>query len=314
MNRINIICATDDNYAPYCGVMLTSLFENNKERRVNVYILIGTSLSVQNEDNLYKTAKKYGQEIQFCIVDGSLVDKFKIRGEDKKHLSMVTYYRLFTEELLPKEVDLVLYLDCDIIVDGNIGELFDMDWTDVAIGTVSDMCTEWDEYYKRLQYEKSVGYFNAGVVMMNLDYWRKHHMAKLCFDYLANNYERLENNDQDVLNVVMKDKKIALPVTYNYQIQFQMPYFFSTFPPNIKENILQTSSPKIIHYAAELKPWMAYYYSYPFYDLWQKYKKLSLWRYMPDQLPQAHKFVAFVKRYCLWPLGIMLKKPEIIEK
>ena len=311
---INIVCATDDNYAPYCGVMLTSAFENNKDRTIDVYIMIEKPLTAQNRDKLARLAKAYNHNIYYREVDSSLLDQYPIRGIGKTYLSSATYYRLFVETLLPQDVTLVLYLDCDIIVDGNIGELFDMDWTDVAIGVVPDMCTEWDVDYNRLGYDKSLGYFNAGVVMMNLDYWRKYHMAQQCFEYLENNYEKLDKNDQDVLNVLMKDMKRNLPMTYNYQIQLRMPYFFNTFSLQMQEDVCRTTSPKIIHYAAELKPWMAYYYSFPYYDLWQKYKKLSPWHYLSDQLPRTHKLVACVKRYCLWPLGIMLKKPEIIER
>lgn len=314
MNPINIVCATDNKYVPYCGVMLTSLFENNKEREVNVYIMIDNPLPEIETEQLSRLEKQYGKHIHFCTVDSSFFDKYPIRKKDKMHLSVVTYYRLLAEELLPQEVKQVLYLDCDIIVDGAIGELFDMDWTDIAIGAVPDMCTEWDAYYNRLGYEKSLGYFNAGVALMNLDYWRKHHIAKQCFEYLVNNYEKLDNNDQDVLNVAMKDLKRNLPVTYNYQIQLRMPYFFNTFSRKMQEDIRKTQHPLIIHYASELKPWMAYYYAYPFYRTWHKYKKLSPWRCMRDQLPKTRKFVAWVKRYMIWPMGLWLKKPELIKE
>ena len=170
MNPINIVCATDDKYVPYCGVMLTSLFENNKEREVNVYIMIDKPLSNDGAAKLALLGNKYGQQIHYCRVDSTFFDKYPIRGEDKKHLSIVTYYRLFAEELLPTTIRQVLYLDCDIIVDGSIGELFDLDWNNIAIGTIPDMCTDWDEYYNRLGYDKRDGYFNAGVVLINLDH------------------------------------------------------------------------------------------------------------------------------------------------
>lgn len=314
MNPINVVCATDDKYVPYCGIMLTSLFENNKEREVNVYIMIDKPLSEKGVQKLNQLEMQYGQHINYCMVDGVFFDKYPIKGAGTDYLSIVTYYRLFAEDILPLAVDKVLYLDCDIIVNTSIGELFDMDWNGIAIGGVSDMCVAWQEFYDRLGYDKSLGYFNAGVVLMNIDYWRKHHMAQRCFDYLMNNYEKLDNNDQDVLNVVMKNFKRTLPVTYNYQIQLRMPYFFNTFSTEMKEDILSTTSPKIIHYAAKLKPWMAYYYSYPFYKTWQKYKRLSPWKFMPDQLPKTRKPIAWIKRYMLWPLGIMLKKPELVEQ
>lgn len=310
---INIVCATDDKYVPYCGVMLTSVFENNKDRRVDVYVMIDKPLQERNQDRFAKLASRYGARISYCVVDKRFLERFPLKGDGIDHWSIVTYYRLYASELLPRSVDKVLYLDCDIIVDGSLKGLFDMNWDGVAAGVVPDMSTEWMEFYQRLGYDSSKGYFNAGVVLMNLDYWRKHNTGQQCLDWLANNYERVFNNDQDVLNVVLADKKKILPVTYNYQIQLRMPYFFNTFSKELKKDVLNTKHPVIIHYAAELKPWMAYYYSYPFNDVWHKYKKMSLWKNMSDALPAQRKPIAFVKRYILWPLGIKLKKPSIVN-
>lgn len=313
-SRIAIVCATDDNYAPYCGVMLTSVLENNKDREVSAYILIDKPLQEIQQKRFKQLSDKYSARIEFVLVDKSFFEKFPIKGDEKnvKHWSIVTYYRLYAEELLPKDVDKVLYLDCDIIVNRPLGELFDMDWEEYAVGAVPDMCTEWKEYYDRLGYDRSKGYFNAGVLFMNLEYWRTHGIGQKCVDFLANNYDRIFNNDQDVLNVITKDCKRNLPVSYNYQMQLRMPYFFNTFGEEMKKDVVETNSPHIIHYAAELKPWMTKYYFYPFNEEWHKFKKLSPWRDIRDQLPKERRFVGFIKRYFLWPLGIMVKKPTMV--
>lgn len=314
-SKIAIVCATDDNYAPYCGIMLTSVFENNRDREVSTFVLIDNPLREEHQRRFRKLSKKYQREIIFLEVDKSFFEKFPIKGDPKnvKHWSIVIYYRLYAEDLLPKDVDKVLYLDCDIIVNRPIGYLFDMDWEGYAVGAVPDMCTEWQEYYDRLGYERSKGYFNSGVLFMNLKYWRAHKIGRKCVEYLASNYNCVFNPDQDVLNVVTKDCKRTLPVTYNYQMQLRLPYFFNTFGENMKKDILETDSPHIIHYAAELKPWMTKYYFYPFNAEWHKYKKLSPWKSLIDKLPDKRKVIAFIKRYILWPLGIMVKKPQMVR-
>ena len=313
-SRIAIVCATDNNYAPYCGIMLTSVLENNSNREVSAYILIDKPLQEKQQSCFKKLSDKYGARIEFVKVDKSFFENFPIKGDAKnvKHWSIVTYYRLYAEELLPKNVDKVLYLDCDIVVNRPIGDLFDLDWDGYAVGAVPDMCTEWQEYYDRLGYDKSKGYFNAGVLFMNLEFWRTHGIGQKCVDYLASNYDRIFNNDQDVLNVIMKDCKRNLPVSYNYQMQLRMPYFFSTFREEMKQDVVGTTSPHIIHYAAELKPWMTKYYYYPFNAEWHKYKRLSPWKHIKDKLPPQRSFIGFIKRYVLWPLGIMSKKPVMI--
>ena len=65
MKPINVVCATDDKYVPYCGVMLTSLFENNQEREINVYILVDKVLSKRGIAKFDRLAKQYKQNINF---------------------------------------------------------------------------------------------------------------------------------------------------------------------------------------------------------------------------------------------------------
>lgn len=313
-SKITIVCATDNNYAPYCGIMLTSVFENNNDRDISVFILVDKPLEKKQQRRFKKLSDHYGTVIRFIMVDNSFFEKFPLKGDVKnlKHWSIVTYYRLYSEELLPKDVDKVLYLDCDIIVNRPIGVLFDMDWEGYAVGGIPDMCTEWQEYYDRLGYDKDKGYFNAGVLFMNLEYWRTHDIGQKCIDYLSTYYDRIFNNDQDVLNVITCDCKKNLPVTYNYQMQLRMPFFFNTFNERMKKDILETNSPHIIHYTAELKPWMIRYYFHPFNSEWHKYKKLSPWKHIKDKLPEDRAFVGLIKRYFLWPLGIMVKKPDMV--
>ena len=311
---IHIVCAADDNYAPYCGVMLTSVFENNKDREITAYILVDKPFSEGNQLKMQQLAQRYGQRIEYCLVDRNIFQKYPLRGfgAENGQWSIVTYYRLLAEDILPKMIDSALYLDCDMIVDGEIGHLFDMDWTDIAVGVAPDQSYNLKEFYERLQYDEAKGYFNAGMVFINLEYWREHGVGKQCMEYLQNHFDRIWNNDQDVLNVVLCDSKRTLSVAYNYQVQFRMPYFFNTYDKEMQADILRTKEPLIIHYASELKPWMAYYYSYPYYKTWQKYKKLSPWRCMPEQLPKTRKIVAWIRRYVCWPLGVWMKKPELV--
>ena len=95
MNPINVICASDDKYVPYCGVMLTSLFENNKGRKIDVYIMIDQPLSVQSTSKFKQLQKKYNQGIHYCEVNSSFFEKYPIKGAGMDHLSIVTYYRLY---------------------------------------------------------------------------------------------------------------------------------------------------------------------------------------------------------------------------
>ena len=72
--RINIVCAADDKYVPYYGVMITSIFENHKEHDVYVYIMIDKPLQDKNVKLFSKLEKQYGQQIHYCMVDKSFFE------------------------------------------------------------------------------------------------------------------------------------------------------------------------------------------------------------------------------------------------
>ena len=308
-NKISIVCSTDDNYAPYCGIMLTSVFENNRDQEVDAYILTDRQLQAKNQRRFERLSEKYGADIKFVMVDKSFFDKFPVMVD---HLSVAAYYRLCAGDLMPKDVSKVLYLDCDIIVERPIGELFDMEWDGYAVGAVQDISSGQPSIFEGLGYDVCKGYFNSGSLFMNLDYWRAHDIGQLCLDYLASNKDHLHFADQCVLNGVVWNCKKNLPVTYNFQIQFRDPWFFNTLTEEIKKDVLKTDSPHIIHYTGNLKPWMICYYAFPYNKEWHKYKRKSPWRFMMDKLPKEKPFRTFVKRYFLWPLGIMVHGPASI--
>ena len=306
---INILCATDANYVPYCGIMLTSVFESNKHARVDAYILIDKPLPQKAQRCFAKLAAKYDNGIYYLLIDNSFLEKFPIKGMN--YWSIATYYRLYASELLPDSVHRILYLDCDIIVDGNLDYLWQVDMTDKAAGCIPDIFDYSGEFQRRLQYPVEAGYFNAGVLLINVDYWRKHAIGQQCLDFLANHYDLIEANDQDVLNAVLWDKKMALPLSYNFQIQYLKTNFYKALTKYRKDIDDTKTSPIIIHYAAPVKPWQVLYYKMPYKQLWRRYKWKSQWWYLLPQLPK-HKTVNYlIKRFVLWPLGIMYTKQYI---
>lgn len=304
MKPINILCAADDNYVPYCGIMLTSVFDNNKDSEIEVYILIDKPLSVSNCRRIERLSRHYHQKIHLVMVDNSFVAQFPTRG--MSYWSVAMYYRLFAAELLPNSIDTILYLDCDIIVNSSIESLFEIDMEDAAIASVCDIYNFSTECSERLGYPPEGGYFNSGVMLMNMSYWREHRIGEECLDYLKNNYNCLLANDQDVLNAILWDRKLELPLTYNYQLQFLSSYFFNLQSPSMKQNILDTyENPTIIHYAYSIKPWSVMYYRLPFSDVWEHYKRISQWSHTLPTLPRRKVVNNLIKRYIMWPMGLM---------
>lgn len=275
MNDIHILCATDDGYIPYYGIMLTSLFETNRDEHFYVYLL-SSGLKKKSIDLLTSLFTKYGNTLYCINVDESQLSKCPIRPGD--HVTLVTYYRLIAPQLLPKYINKILWLDGDIIVNGSLLELWNTSLCGKAIAAVPDESHFKDEIYQRLGLSRRIRYSSAGVLLINLEYWREHHITERCMECIASDPDVLLFHDQDTINKILEKEKLELPVTYNFQTGFILKWGFQNFSKEFQEEILcASSSPKIIHYSGPIKPWNKYNL-HPYRALFNYYKSLSPWR------------------------------------
>jgi lipopolysaccharide biosynthesis glycosyltransferase len=132
------------------------------------------------------------------------------------------------------------------------------------------------EEYERLGYPMSYGYFNSGVCLLNLDYWRKHNCIK-DFISLLGDGEKLRYYDQDVLNMMFHASKLNLPIKYNLLTVYlyKNPRWSNTmFEQEISESLQE---PVIIHYAGGDKPWFKKC-NPPLSMLFYKYQKSTIWK------------------------------------
>lgn len=176
--------------------------------------------------------------------------------------SKYTWYRVYLPELLPKSVGRVLYLDCDVCVTDQLDELFDMDMEEKAIAGVLDPESYSDSVYDRLGYSSDKKYICAGVLMMNIHYWRKADISEKVLDYGKTYPEKTLFPDQDAINVICQDVKVILSPKYSPFLRIAK--FFEKEEWN--EYI---SHPAIIHYAG-CAPWKGNPNNHPFHYYWWK--------------------------------------------
>jgi len=296
---INILCATDDNYAPYCGIMLTSLFENNKDCHFVVYVLVDGSLSNKNKRKYAELEKKYDCQVRLEKVEEEVFRCCPIH-KTSHAISLPTYYRLLASQILPEDIKKVIYLDCDLIVNENIRQFWNIDIKNVALAAVKECLHHFmDDTYQRLQYPKSDGYFNAGVLLLNLDYWREHQVVSRLFAFFDTaSSEQLQMMDQDVMNSVLHNEKLLVKESYNYQTEFLMRSYCANYPSDFLETVIKESkNAAIIHYCGRLKPWDFRYHGGAYYTQWEYYRKKSLWKHCRVRKPLTKYVKSLTKRY-----------------
>ena len=295
---INIFCATDNNYAPCCGIMLTSLFENNKDCFFRVFVLVDRTFSDGSIKKYNQLGKKYGNEIVLKTVDESMIKDFPtVEG----WVTLPTYYRLLAPELLPEDICKIIYFDGDIIVKGDIKPLWKVNLDGMAIAGSRRM-SDWRDisFSERLAYNSFDEYFNAGVLVINLDFWRANSISKVLLDYIRlniGNKSKLLYMDQDALNVVLHDKKVFFPERYNFRASIFMKRFWMNSPEYQQRHYIEEcKSVVVIHYTGG-KPWDYKRYGGPFLSVWEKYHHKSLWRGHLKIKPLKKYVKHMIKRY-----------------
>lgn len=237
-----IFFAVDDGYMPFLAVTLQSLVENSSEE---YYYLIKILYTNINEDNKEKIKKYERENVNIEFVDlnyyiGTIKDKLYTRD----YYSKTTYFRLFIPNLYP-QYDKALYLDCDIVLLRDVAELFNIDMGDNLVGGAPDDVIQTYEVFQEYV-EKVVGvadyrnYFNAGVLLMNLDELRKYNFQEK-FLYSLDKIKFSVAQDQDYLNRLCKGRVKIIDKTWN-----RMPI------SNIE---VDEKDLKLIHYNLAFKPW-----------------------------------------------------------
>lgn len=263
---IPIFFTIDDGYAPYLHVALISLIKNaSKDRRYKI-IVVYQELNEENRNNLAKLVEDYPNfEMEFKFMKQSL-DMITDRIENRlrsDYFTMTIYFRIFIPDMYP-EYDKAIYIDSDIIVPGDISELYDTDMHDNLIGVVTDGSVndvpELQRYMTESLGLKLGDYFNSGMLLMNMKELRNVHLAEH-FLYLLNKYHfDCVAPDQDYLNSMCYGK---------------IEYLDSCWDVMPNRNKPEIENPKIIHYNLFDKPWC--YDDIQYQDYFWEYAKQSVY-------------------------------------
>lgn len=244
-NRINVCFCIDNNYVSQLGAVLYSLIDSNSMNEVRVYVISSDVLEVSKE-SLSEIIKKIEN---FSIEFIDVFDKNLLSLEAGGHISSATFIRFSIPELL-NSIDKVLYLDADLIIKDDLVKFWDVDLEDSYVCAVDNPLFG---RYESLFMDDDWGYFNAGVMIMNLPLWRKDNIKEQALEFLSGHKDVAIMFDQDALNSVMHGKWIKADIRWNLQTVFLRKK--RDLILDFKELNDSISNPGIIHYSTSSKPW-----------------------------------------------------------
>lgn len=281
---INIAFCSDSNYIMPIGVAIISICENNKHSDLFFHVLMTDKdldkekISISRKP-LLDIVKKYGQKISFYDFD---FNKLAIFGDTQfGHISVATFVRLFITDILPLDIEKLLYLDGDIIVNGDLRELWNTPLEDSCpAAAVMDANSTSAFMHWAVKTQVSIPYVNAGVLLLNLCCWRKEEFSKKLIDCAIENLNHLPFLDQDLINMVFQGRMKILPIKYNFQTLFcfsSSNYWMVDYEYwDEIHSLVKNKDAVIIHYITANKPWKDEWC--PMKDIWEKYKNMSVWK------------------------------------
>lgn len=239
---IPIFFAVDDEYVPFLAVALQSLIENSSNENNYLIKILYTNITKESQEQICKYEKE-NVDIEFVDLN-YYIEKVKDKLYTRDYYTKTTYFRLFIPDIYP-QYNKALYLDSDIVILKDVADLYNIDMGTNLVAGVPDGAVQTTPIFQEYV-EKVVGvadynnYFNAGILLMNLDELRKFKFQEK-FLYLLETVKFSVAQDQDYLNRLCKGRVTLVEKEWN---AMPMPEL------NIKEEDL-----KLIHYNLSAKPW-----------------------------------------------------------
>ena len=204
--NINICLAFDNNYAKYAGVVIASVLANAAETDCLHFYLLDGGVSTENREKILKLKELRDCEIDFIEIDESLFEDYK-KVKTHAYITLATYYRLKITSLLP-DVDRIIYMDCDVVVNNSLKELFESNLEESSFAGVNDLNLR--------MVRKNPGYVNAGMLVMDLKNIRKYGIEEKFLEYTKTNVDKISCGDQEIINEVCKGDIVLLDEILSY--------------------------------------------------------------------------------------------------
>ena len=247
-HKINIVFAVDDNYIQQCAVAMVSILANSNYENFYEFYILNTGLKEKNIEKLnsLKTIRNFN--INYIDVSKYDLSQFPL---NRDWISAATYYRLFIADVLPKSIKKCIYMDCDMIAEDDLAILWNYDISGYYAGVVEDENSKVN--IERLNLPQESNYFNAGMIVFNLEKIREIDLLNVSIGYYNKNKEKITLQDQDILNGIFNDRCLFLPLRWNVGTTMYLNHASLQYNSYLEGSA--ACNPGIIHFTGGDKPW-----------------------------------------------------------
>ena len=267
------VLAADEQFAMPLAVTVRSALESlAPDKRLQLYIL-DAGITDSTKQRLLRSWPADRFRVEWLAVDASQLAGSPVSG----HVNLVSYYRILIPRMLPSHVRRVIYLDSDLIVRSDLSRLWAHELGGHPCIAVQDCsapyidsaqaapnfsachsyigCHEPVPNFRTLKLNPRAAYFNAGVLLMDLDAWRKEDLSDQLLACLRDQRKHVRWWDQYALNVVLNERSCALDPRWNQGSHIYLYPSWQRSPFDRSSYLQQREDPYIIHFTTRHKPW-----------------------------------------------------------
>ncbi len=228
-----------------------------------------------------------------------------IRPQD--HVSLAAYYRILLPVIIPDDVKKILYVDGDILCLNKVAGLYYEEITGFSMAASPDSQCENAARKEHLGLNSHFHYFGAGVLLVNLEYWRTHNVHIKALEFIQENPDKCAWHDQDALNAVLKGTIKQLDFRYNFYETFFKKKAKSCMSDALWQIVLRDRDATdnvmggicLLHYSQTEKPCF-FECGHPLRGLWRAYYKKIFGRKVCLKFKyKGRKKYAYIKRKIL---------------
>lgn len=212
--KLNILYQFNEDYAPYAGVSIFSLLENNKNAdEIDIYIL-GENLTENSLKRIRKLIRAYNRNVIFINGD-EIISLLKELGIPEYRGSYATNMKMFFPLHVEGTMERLLYIDSDTLILDDLRPLFEKDMHQKPLEMVLDSLAVKHKRY--IGFTRNEPYYNAGVMLIDISCWNENRCTQMIIDHVKNTRAHYMAPDQDLLNAALKGMIGRLDPRYNLQ-------------------------------------------------------------------------------------------------
>ena len=279
----NILFCANDTYAQHMAACIISLLENSSLSFHNI-VIAGRFSSPETASKLMSLVDG-NKKASIKIVNFEPPDEVEL--PTRIHYTTDIYTRLWVSDFFPSDVNRVVYLDSDMIVTGDIADLWRTDLSGKMIAAVDIPGSTRNQ---KLGIDDAYNYFNSGVLLFDLDIWRQQKAFTTIISYIQSNIDKLIDPDQDALNACFFKQRHTLDLRWNVIAPFT--WTNNELDYSLEQCVEIVQNANIVHFNGQSKPWH-FLNTHPRKQDYWKYVKMSPWC---DAKEEGRSFIGYIKK------------------